>query len=141
GVRAKELANAPHTGYQRLKAGRTVVIMDTGRPADGLLSRDCHAGPLSFELSAGRERLVVNCGSGTGHGEAWTQAARRTAAQSTLQVEGADSAEILPDGRFGRGPQRVSVERNADADGNTWLDAEHDGYRSLFAVLHRRRLY
>ncbi|MDH8602313.1 heparinase II/III family protein, partial [Klebsiella pneumoniae] len=56
------MSNMPHSGFQRLDAGNTAVIMDTGAPPPPAVSRDAHAGCLSFELSSGTGRIVVNCG-------------------------------------------------------------------------------
>ena len=56
------MANMPHTGFQRLDAGATTVIMDTGPPPPPNVSQDAHAGCLSFELSSGPSRIVINCG-------------------------------------------------------------------------------
>ena len=60
-VRGKALTSAPHTGFQRLSAGRTVIIADTGKPPPGP-GRGTHAGTLSFEMSFAKDRLIVNCG-------------------------------------------------------------------------------
>jgi len=56
------MVNMPHTGYQRLDAGAMTVIMDTGPPPPPNVSHDAHAGCLSFELSSGPSRIVINCG-------------------------------------------------------------------------------
>lgn len=62
----------PDSGFQRLLAGRTLVIVDCGPPpphesGPGPLPRGAdrwhHAGTLSFEMSVGRDRLIVNCGA------------------------------------------------------------------------------
>ena len=50
-ARGAPVANAPHSGYQRIDAGDTALIMDTGRPPPVALSQEAHAGCLSFELS------------------------------------------------------------------------------------------
>jgi len=55
--------SAPHAGFQRLQAGRSLAIVDAGAPPPPGLDGDAHAGTLSFEMSHGRERLIVNCGA------------------------------------------------------------------------------
>ena len=52
------MAHMPHTGFQRLDAGTTTVIMDTGAPPPPNISQDAHAGCLAFELSSGPSRIV-----------------------------------------------------------------------------------
>ena len=62
--RRKTVTDAPATGFQRLSAGKSILIVDTGITEDNGLSS--HASPLSFELSIGKQRLVVNCGTSPG---------------------------------------------------------------------------
>ena len=52
-ARGAPLANAPHSGYQRIELGELVLLMDTGRPPPLAVSQEAHAGCLSFELSHG----------------------------------------------------------------------------------------
>ncbi len=139
---------APHSGYQRMEAGPTYVIADTGPPPPGRYNHAAHAGCLSFEMSAGRARLVVNCGSTRVLGPDWEAASRATAAQSTLVLADTSSARILR-ARIGRallgtrlmeGPRRVESRRNEN-DAGIWLEAAHNGYEKLFGMTHRRRLF
>ena len=53
----------PQMNYQRMSAGQTTVLMDTGMPLSRETSRTAHAGFLSFEMSSGRSRFIVNAGS------------------------------------------------------------------------------
>ena len=50
-------------GFQRLQAGRSVLLVDCGAPPPPGVDRNAHAGTLSMELSIGRDRLIVNCGA------------------------------------------------------------------------------
>src|SRR5206468_3410941 len=59
--KGKPPMTAPHTGFQRLVAERTLMLVDAAAPS--ALDGHAHAGALSFELSVGKERLVVNCGA------------------------------------------------------------------------------
>ncbi|MFQ5957741.1 MAG: heparinase II/III family protein [Alphaproteobacteria bacterium] len=134
----KPPSRAPHTGFERLAARRTLLLADTGRPP-ALPSRHTHAGPLSFELSVGKERVIVNCGAYAGDRPAWREAQRATAAHSTVTVDDTNAVEIDAGGAVAR-PPRVTCARHEDG-GNVWLDATHDGYREAFGLVHRRRLY
>jgi uncharacterized heparinase superfamily protein len=132
----KAQANAPHTGFQRLEAGSTVVIVDAGTPA----ARTCHAGTLSFEMSLGADRLVVNCGPHRGRDREWSRALRSTAAHSTLVLADTNSSELGDDGSLAAAAAEVDCERH-EADGAIWLDVRHRGYGKRFGLVHRRRLY
>ncbi|MBV9734337.1 MAG: heparinase II/III family protein [Acidisphaera sp.] len=126
-------------GFNRLQAGRSVVVIDCGPPAPPGLDRHAHAGTLSFEMSVGRDRLVVNCGGAPAAPAEWRDAARATAAHSTLIVADTSSSELHPDG-LGRRPEKVEVQRQ-EANGAHWLEASHDGWKKVFGAIHRRRLY
>src|SRR6516162_7173627 len=81
-ARGAPLANAPHSGYQRLETAGTLVLMDAGRPPPMAVSQEAHAGCLSFELSAKQNRIVVNCGLPVAGREGWRQVARTARARS-----------------------------------------------------------
>lgn len=144
----KPFGFAPHSGYQRMAAGHIYAIADTGPPPPGRYSHDAHAGCLSFELSSGKSRLVVNCGTTRVLGPDWEAASRATAAHSTLAVADTSSMRILR-GRISRallgartmeGPTRVESRRHENETG-IWLEASHNGYEKLFGLVHRRRLF
>ncbi len=126
-------------GFQRLQAGRSVLIVDCGAPAPPKLDRFAHAGTLSFELSVGRDRMIVNCGAAPAASGEWHDAARSTAAHSTLIIGDTNSSELRPEG-LGRRPEHVEAQRQ-EAAGAHWLEASHDGYARPFGAIHRRRLY
>ena len=143
-------------GYARLEAAGTLVIADIGAPPPLALSAGLHAAPLAFELSSGPARIVVNAGAPLHPGPA-SDAARRTAAHSTLVLDG-ESAGILIERedtahggwaaaslarRLGpvllRGARDVGGTRDATDDMLT-LSAHHDGYADAFGAVHTRTL-
>ncbi len=138
---------APHSGYQRLAAGRSLVLVDAGRAPPAPFSATAHAGCLALEMSAGPCRMIVNCGSGPGLSPAWREAARRTAAHSTLSLGERSSAEFIRPGFWRRrdrrrlaGPGRIETRRKESKAG-IWLDAGHNGYARPFGLEHHRRLF
>jgi uncharacterized heparinase superfamily protein len=126
-------------GFHRMQAGRSVLIVDCGVPPPPGLDRFAHAGTLSMELSVGRDRLIVNCGAFAAGPPEWHDAARATAAPSTMVIADVNSSELRPEG-LGRRPTVVDVQRQ-EAAGAHWLDASHDGWKKPFNAIHRRRLY
>jgi uncharacterized heparinase superfamily protein len=129
----------PDGGFERLQAGRTVLIVDCGPPPPPALDRHTHAGTLSMELSVGRDRMIVNCGAAPAAGQGWQDATRATAAHSTLVIADLNSSELRQDG-LGRRVEHVEVHRQ-EANGAHWLEAAHDGWKKPFGAIHRRRLY
>ena len=127
----------PDTGYQRLVAGRSCVIADSGRPE--ALDGEAHAAPLAFEFSHGKQRIVVNCGSAPGDPR-WHDALRASAAHSTLVIDDRNAAEVGADGAVGPRPADVSVDRK-DAEGRSLVELSHDGYGETHGLVHHRRLF
>lgn len=125
--RGKPLNSAPHSGFERLSAGRLLALVDVGKPAN---DDHAHAGTLAFELSAGQQRILGNMGTAPPSQPDWRLALKHTAAHSTATVGNADAQ-----------PKSVTAERNEDEDGAIWLDAVHDGYLASHGLLHKRRLH
>jgi len=147
-ARGTPVANAPHSGYQRVDASGTVVLMDTGTPPPLAVSTEAHAGCLSFELSTRQNRIVVNCGLPATSRDSWRQVARSTAAHSTVTFNDASSCRFVESGPIKRllngvpivsGPRRVTADRGVQ-DGAIVLRTSHDGYAASFDVIHQRAL-
>ncbi len=141
--RGKPPMAAPHTGFQRLTAERTLILCDAAAPA--MIDGHAHAGTLSFEMSVGKERLIVNCGAHAPDLSDWRRVQRATAAHSTLTIDDTNSSEILGlagplAGTIGQRPTEVTCQRE-EAEGSTWLELSHNGYARQFGVVHRRRLF
>ena len=131
---------ALQSGFQRMAAGTSLVITDAGSPPGRGMDGIAHAGTLSFEMSAAHERLVVNCGVFPGAPREWRHFMRFTAAHSTAVVDDTNSTEITDHGSLEYRAGNVLVDR-AEDQGSQWLDMSHDGYRSLYGIIHRRRLW
>lgn len=146
-ARRRPRLSAPQSGFQRIQAGRSLVIVDAGVPAAPGLDRCAHAGTLAMEFSVGRERVVVNCGApGPGAaGARWQQAVRATAAHSTLTLAETNSAALATRRRFLgpsllHRPEMVQCRRE-ELEGAVLLEMQHDGYRLPYGAIHHRRLY
>jgi uncharacterized heparinase superfamily protein len=142
------MSSMPHTGFQRLDAGAMTVIMDTGTPPPPNVSHDAHAGCLSFELSSGPSRIVINCGMPSTGRDNWRAFARSTAAHSTLTFQEASSCQFVELSAMKRllhgapvvsGPEIVENFREVVSNGEL-LTTSHDGYVARFGVIHRRVL-
>lgn len=141
-ARGRPTEHAAYSGYGRLSAGRSVVVVDAGAPPRGAYSVEAHAGCLAFEFSSGAQRIIVNCGSSRFGPPELKLAARSTAAHSTLVLDDRSSANfgrVLGEMRVISGPTDVRVARQEGTDGPEWV-ASHDGYRYALGAVHTRRL-
>ena len=136
------------SGYHRLSAGKTVIVIDAGPPPLARISAIGHAGTLGFEMSDGADRVITNCGGTAGLATplapALAEGMRTTAAHSTLVIADTNSTRIREaggaGGALGLGVEEVIVQTRASEEG-VWIEASHDGYARRFGMTVRRRLF
>ncbi|PLK23279.1 heparinase [Porphyrobacter sp. TH134] len=146
GVRTRPLSVTESWGYQRIKAGETLLQFDTAPPPRTRHARTGCASTLAFELSDGPQRIVVNCGGAALAGGQVParigQGLRATAAFSTLVLDNANSTAVLLNGQLGKGVETVEFDRRmVPSRGGreaTRIEAAHDGYASRFGLTHQR---
>lgn len=126
----------PHGGFERLAAKRAIMLVDCGMVGPGVRS---HAAPLSFELSIGRQRVMVNCGEVEKEGEL-ARLLRGGAAHNVLTIADTSAVHLDAAGRVGQTAPVVTAIRS-EAAGSVWLEASQDGFRVPFGLTHHRRLY
>jgi len=121
-------------GYASLALAAGVLIADCGPPGPDDLPAHVHADALSFELSLGPQRVLVDGGAFDYTAGPLRDHLRGTAAHNTVQVDGADQTEVWGTFRVGR-RARVRLDRCTP----DLLVAAHDGYARL-GVRHERRI-
>lgn len=141
---AAATAPSPHvmlrsSGYVRMARGNAVLFADAAMVGPTYLPGHAHADTLSFELSIGNERLLVNCGTsvyGTGPER---QRQRSTSAHNTLSIDGQNSSDVWAGFRVGRRASVTTSNAQVTQD-DVSLVASHDGYRHLPGrPIHERR--
>jgi uncharacterized heparinase superfamily protein len=142
----RPFAFAPHAGYQRLSGRRLQAMIDAGAPAAGEWSVGACAQLLAMEVTAGRDRLIVN--SGWSPDAAGPAALRLASGGSTLTLDDASPGTPLSGWRADAlgpqivgAPQTVDVRRNEDDADNVWIELSHEGWAHAFGHVHERRLY
>jgi len=127
------------SGYVRLQNERAVALLDVARVGPDYLPGHAHADTLSFELSVGGQRVIVNSGTSV-YGDGPERLRQRsTSAHSTVIIDGQNSSEVWSGFRVARRayPQGLAVEERGDGSWN--VSCAHDGYRRLPGKpLHRR---
>ena len=135
----------PQTGYERLSCGETVVLVDAGKPLSDELSATASAGCLSFEMSSGKHRFVVNSGMPRFAGAEIRRLSRATAAHSVATLNDTSSSRISSSRFLGPiltgGVTEVKASRYEGQDGATGLTASHDGYAGDFGLIYERDIY
>ena len=130
----------PDTGHYVLRDDDRCdfLFFDAGEPCPSYLPAHAHADLLSYELTVGSRRLVVDSGVFEYVRGAWRSYFRSTRAHNTVEVAASDQSEVWSSFRTARRahPQNVLWQPEA---GRVLVTAEHDGYSRLRpSVTHRR---
>lgn len=139
---------SPHSGFQRVELGGTVMLVDTGNTPPLGYDTQAHLGPLAFELSTEAGRMIVNCGWSPEQPLAWRELMRSTAAHSTLTLNDQSAGELITDGFkadvLGKVVKKDVGDTHAsrkDQSSGVWLEMSHNGYLETTGLAHRRKLY
>lgn len=125
------------SGYIRLQQGPAVLLFDAAPIGPDYQPGHAHADCLSFELSNGARRLVVNSGVSTYENSAERRLQRGTAAHNTVRINGLDQSEVWSAFRVARRARPFDIQ----TDHRTYAEASHDGYHRVRKDLtHRRRV-
>ncbi|MCZ6782413.1 MAG: alginate lyase family protein, partial [Proteobacteria bacterium] len=120
-------------GYVRLAADPFELLVSVAGPLPAHQPGHAHCDALSFELCVGRERVVVDTGVTEYVPGALRHVSRATRSHATLEVGGAEQAEIWGPHRVGGRPRvslvHVEPGRRAEATCAGWSTPE---------TLHRR---
>lgn len=132
---AEGLTHLADCGYVRMASGEARAWLDVAPIGPDYLPGHAHADTLSFELSLGGRRVVVNGGTSRYGLGPERERERGTAAHSTVQLAGEDSSEVWSGFRVGRRARVFDLQVQ-----DRCVLAAHDGYRHLpGAPVHRRR--
>ncbi|WP_346763817.1 alginate lyase family protein [Wenzhouxiangella sp. XN24] len=127
----------PDSGYARLSSGDAVVLLDVAPVGPDYLPGHAHADTLSFEMSLGEQRVLVNSGTSCYGASAERLRQRGTAAHNTVLVNGEDSSEVWSGFRVARRAYPIDAEFN-DENGIE-VSSAHDGFERLpGGPVHRR---
>lgn len=118
------------SGFARMALGEAVVLADIGRIGPDYLPGHAHADTLSFELSVGAERVIVNSGTSEYGTSSERLRQRGTPAHSTVVVADTNSSEVWSGFRVAR-RARVDAVETCDAPAALTVSARHDGYTRL----------
>ena len=117
------------SGYVRLTGGDAVALLDLAPVGPDYLPGHAHADTLSFELSVGQQRLLVNSGTSCYGLGAERLRQRGTAAHNTVVVGDADSSEVWGGFRVARRARVLRPEVRTEE--GVLVRGAHDGYTRL----------
>ncbi len=120
----------PAAGYFGLNAGPVYLVADCGRIAPDDLPAHGHGDALSFELTVGGRRVIVDQGVFEYNAGERRRRARTAWNHNTLCIAGGDQADFFAAFRCGRRPDVRVLAYEEHARGFV-LEGTHDGFRRL----------
>ena len=129
------------SGYyvMRDKSGEKYMIVDCGKICPDYLPPHAHADTLSYELSIGNERIIVDSGVYEYATGRWRDFFRSTRAHNTVVVDGLNQSDVWGSFRAGRRAFPTDVKWVVKDD-IIFFEGGHDGYLKQVGVLHKRRI-
>lgn len=126
------LVQLRESGYVRLARGPAVALLDVASVGPDYLPGHAHADTLSFELSVGTQRVLVNSGTSCYGSSPERLRQRGTAAHNTVVVNGQDSSEVWGGFRVARRahPDGLYIQQSADTK-TIKVSCAHSGYAHL----------
>ncbi|MCP4643917.1 MAG: hypothetical protein GY851_25970 [bacterium] len=132
----------PDSGYYTLGGPHGRMMAKAGSPGPAYQLAHAHCDALSYELSLGATRVIVDSGVNEYQAGPWRDYCRSTRAHNTVQLDARDQLEFWGEFRVGRRYRAAVTTWNADAKLTT-LTAEHDGFapythERVFALVEGR---
>jgi uncharacterized heparinase superfamily protein len=132
--------------FQRLIGRSLMVFVDVGEPKSGILGHAACDQAMAFELSGGRDKLIVLPGWSPQHSD--HQIYRLMTSANTLTLDGkgilspvmGKIGEMLNFALEGK-KYKVRSRRVEAEDTGSLLEMEHDAWRAAYGLRHERRLY
>ena len=140
-VKGRVISVAEDTGFVRLSAARSLVIMDTGvsGPVSTVARTEADSGTpasvFAFEFSVSNHQFIVNSGQ-TSPEPRLNRALCQTAAHSCLTLDGLDNHRPLAGL-----PASVQSLDVSTADDGFLIEGHHDGYGKSHGIIHKRQLF
>ncbi len=139
-VKGRVTSVAENTGFVRLSAARSLVIMDAGVSKPSGTERtvselDPPASVFAFEFSVSNHQFIVNSGQ-TSPEPRLNRALCQTAAHSCLTLDGLDNHR--PQANL---PAAILSLEVTTAEDGFLIQGLHDGYGKSHGILHKRQLF
>lgn len=121
----------PDGGLHGARIGKACLIVDCGAMGPDQLMAHAHGDTLSFELSWGRQRLIVDPGVNEYNMGERRAYSRATCAHNTVAIDGRDQADFFASFRVGRRGRGRVLSAQVDPALPFALSGTHDGYAHL----------
>ncbi len=126
----QELVHLKSSGYIRCQNGQSVVFLDVGAIGPDYLPAHAHADTLSFEMSVGGKRFIVDSGTSCYGVSPERLQQRSTVTHNTVTINHQDSSEVWGVFRVARRARPIDLSVST-ANNVATVRCGHDGYKRL----------
>jgi uncharacterized heparinase superfamily protein len=130
----------PDAGYYGFRDDGVYLICDAGPVGPDYMPGHAHGDLLSFELSVGGRRIIVDSGVYSYETDEMRSYCRSTRAHNTVEIDGQDQCEFWGAFRVGRRGRPSYVDWEASDEGIR-LACGHDGYSRLAGSPSHQRTF
>ena len=130
-------------GYCFFKNKKICLTIDTGNAPETKSSDNYQAGPLSFEITYEKDKIITNSGYFQNYKHQLHKISRSTANHSTLNINNTSSSRFTKK-KYGKNYLEKNfkiLSKNISSDSNFWkITASHDAYLKEFGIIHEREI-
>lgn len=119
------------TGYYILGNEQQRLIIDCGETGPRYQPGHTHCDTLSYELSDGPQRVIVDTGTINYEAGAGRRYDRSTAAHNTVMIDGVNQSEVWGLFRVARRASPIAAKLERTNHGEIHFSGSHDGYKRL----------
>ena len=140
-LEVSQIIDNRYSGYFCAIARNCKLLFDASPVGPDYIPGHGHADTLSFELSIGTERVIVNSGTSEYGLSKRRFHQRRTRSHNTIEVDNNDSSQVWSGFRVAKRARVIERRSALNLDKSIILKAAHDGYKSTFGgCTHSREL-
>lgn len=131
----------PQTGYYVFRSGSDYLSVDCGEPCPAYLPAHAHSDMLSYELSLGGFRFIVDAGTYEYRAGKWRQLFRSTGAHNTLMVNGLEQSKPWGSFRLAERAVVLGAQMRVHGDGiESFTGLYRAPYGGQAGFIHQRSI-
>lgn len=121
------------SGYRRFESSLLELVVDVGHIGPDYIPGHAHADTFNYELRIAGRLFIIDTGISTYNKNARRQYERETQAHNTVTIGNIGSSQVWGGFRVAKRAKIMSLK-----EGNNYVEAIHDGFKSL-GIKHQRR--
>ncbi len=130
-------------GYCFYKDKNIFIVVDVGCAPEKKYSENYQAGPLSFEITFNKDKIITNSGYFQNYKHQLHKISKSTASHSTLNINNTSSTRFLKNkyGKYFIEKNFKILSKSVSSNKSFWrISASHDAYLKEYGIIHERQI-